>query len=117
VPKQHNQASTKLTSGAAVAFQSIPPSVVDQLISWTAASEPAPFEKAGWYADVRNDLLGAIMQSEDDANWRFAIFERDRFGSFRKVSDGEDFNTEHDATVRMNKSAQEFLADNSSVQE
>lgn len=101
-----------------MSFQLITPDVVQQLRPLgTNDSEAPPYHHAEWYADVGHGLLAAIMRSRFDAFWRFAIFERDLAGEFRKVKGGEDFLSEDDARVRMDESAQEFLADSFNVNE
>jgi hypothetical protein len=70
-------------------------------------------DDADWYADFENHLLAAIM-SRHDSNWRFAVFERDCLGNFRKVDSRDYLATKGDARAGIDDAAQEFLAGNSS---
>jgi hypothetical protein len=74
---------------------------------------PSALQEADWYADFENQLLAAVMQSQYDSNWRFAVFERDCSGNFRKVHGQEDLATEGHARAGIDNSAQEFLLGNS----
>jgi hypothetical protein len=64
---------------------------------------------ARWYANPSNGLLAAVMRSEWDTTWHFAILHRDDAGDFQKVADGDGFPTLDDARKALFQKRRELL--------